>query len=80
MVAFALFKEKRRGPRLAKKIGAKIRQLRLKKRLSQGDLAKKSLVIDRAYISRLERGQVNPTLRTLERLAALLDVSLKDFL
>lgn len=34
--------------------------------------------VDQAYISRLEAGQKNPTVSTLQQVAAALDVEVKD--
>lgn len=60
-----------------KKLGENLKKLRLKKKLSQGDLAKK-LEVDRAYISNIENGRMNPTLSTLEKIAGALAVSIKE--
>jgi len=60
-----------------KKLGENLKKLRLKKKLSQGDLAKK-LEVDRAYISNIENGRMNPTLSTLEKIAGALGVSIKE--
>ena len=51
--------------------------LRLKRKLSQGELSK-SLNVDRAYISNIENGRMNPTLSTLEKIAQALKVSIKE--
>ena len=61
----------------SKKLGENLRKLRLKKNFSQGDLAKK-LEVDRAYISNIENGRMNPTLSTLEKIAQALKVSIKE--
>ena len=42
-----------------KKLGENLRKLRLKKNMSQGDLAT-ALSVDRAYISNIENGRMNP--------------------
>jgi transcriptional regulator with XRE-family HTH domain len=60
-----------------KKLGENLKKLRIKKNLSQGDLAKK-LEVDRAYISNIENGRMNPTLSTLEKIADALEISIKD--
>ena len=52
-----------------------LRQLRERAGLSQETLAAKS-GLDRTYISLLERGQRQPTLKTLARLAEALNTSL----
>jgi transcriptional regulator with XRE-family HTH domain len=56
-------------------IGQRIRQLRENKTLSQGDIEKASGLL-RCYISRVEHGHTVPSLETLERFAAALDVPL----
>lgn len=56
-------------------IGERIRQLREQKGLSQGDIEKVSGLL-RCYISRVERGHTIPSLDTLERFAAALDMPL----
>ena len=56
-------------------IGQRIRQLRERKGLSQGDIEAVSGML-RAYISRVEHGHTVPSLETMERLAAALDVPL----
>lgn len=59
------------------KLGENLKKLRLKKKLSQGDLSKK-LTVDRAYISNIENGRMNPTLSTLQKIAEALGVSVKE--
>jgi transcriptional regulator with XRE-family HTH domain len=60
-----------------KKLGKNLKMLRLKRKLSQGELSK-SLNVDRAYISNIENGRMNPTLSTLEKIAQALKVSIKE--
>ncbi|MDZ4713440.1 MAG: helix-turn-helix transcriptional regulator [bacterium] len=62
-----------------KKLGENLRKLRLKKNLSQGDLAT-ALNVDRAYISNIENGRMNPTLSTLEKIAGALGISSSELL
>ena len=62
-----------------KKLGENLKRLRLKKKLSQGDLSK-SLGVDRAYISNIENGRMNPTLSTLEKIANALGISSSELL
>ena len=47
--------------------------------MSQEDLSG-ATEIDRAYVGRLERGEANPTLLMLERIAVALGVSLSELL
>ena len=56
-------------------IGRRIKQLRERKGLSQGDIEVVSGML-RAYISRVEHGHTVPSLETLERFAVALDVPL----
>jgi transcriptional regulator with XRE-family HTH domain len=60
-----------------KKLGENLRKLRLKKNMSQVDLAT-ALNVDRAYISNIENGRMNPTLSTLEKIAGALGVSTSE--
>ena len=60
------------------KIGARIRQLREQRGLSQGDIEQSAGLL-RCYISRVENGRTVPSLETLERFAAALDVPLYRF-
>ena len=57
----------------------KLREVRLKKKLSQGDVAK-ILGVHRSYISGLERGARNPSLITAQKVAKALGVSIKEIL
>jgi transcriptional regulator with XRE-family HTH domain len=56
-------------------IGERIRKIREEKGLSQGDVERASGLL-RCYISRVEHGHTVPSLDTLERFAAALDVPL----
>ena len=70
--------EERRGLDAARarfKIGVRLLQLRLAAGLSQQQLAAASGVAQ-ADISRIERGQINPTAATLETLGGPLGVTL----
>lgn len=58
-------------------IGTRLRSLREGKGLSQGDIEKSTGLL-RCYISRVENGHTVPSLETLERFAAALDVSLYE--
>jgi len=56
-------------------IGARLRELREERKLSQGDITE-VIGLPRTYISRIENGHAVPSLETLQRLAAALDVPL----
>lgn len=59
--------------------GKKLREVRLKKNKSQGDIAK-ILGVHRSYISGLERGKRNPSLLTVHKVAKALGVSVEKLL
>src|SRR6187551_311558 len=59
-------------------IGAKIRTLRLKKKMGLVDLGKHS-GLSAALLSKIERGQLFPTLPTLLRIALVFGVGLEFF-
>lgn len=56
-------------------IGARIREMREQKGLSQGDIEKATGLL-RCYTSRVENGHTVPSLETLERFASALGVPL----
>jgi len=57
--------------------GMTLQRLRRARKFSQETLAADT-EIDRAYIGRLERGEANPTLVLMARIALCLDVSVAD--
>ena len=56
-------------------IGDRLRDMREQKKLSQGDIEKKTGLL-RCYISRVENGHTVPAIETLEKLARALEVPL----
>jgi len=56
-------------------IGTRLRSLREEKQLSQGDIEKRTGLL-RCYISRVENGHTVPSIETLEKLAAALEIPL----
>ena len=60
------------------RFGARVRHLRLKAGLSQEDLADKS-GLDRTYVGGIERGERNPSLKNITRLALALHVGSGTF-
>jgi len=56
-------------------IGDRLRELREEKKLSQGDIEKRTGLL-RCYISRVENGHTVPAIETLEKLARALEVPL----
>lgn len=59
---------------LNQKLGERLKKIRKEKGMSQGDIANK-LSIHRSYISGIERGVRNPTVKNVERIAEALGVS-----
>jgi transcriptional regulator with XRE-family HTH domain len=56
-------------------IGDRLRGLREEKKLSQGDIEKRTGLL-RCYISRVENGHTVPAIETLEKLARALEIPL----
>ena len=56
-------------------IGDRLRELREAKKLSQGDIEKRTGLL-RCYVSRVENGHTVPAIETLEKLARALEVPL----
>jgi transcriptional regulator with XRE-family HTH domain len=56
-------------------IGDRLRELRESKKLSRGDIEKRTGLL-RCYISRVENGHTVPAIETLEKLARALEVPL----
>jgi transcriptional regulator with XRE-family HTH domain len=60
-------------------IGERLRVLREERKLSQGDIEKRTGLL-RCYLSRVENGHTVPAIETLEKLARALDMPLYQFL
>lgn len=60
-----------------KKLGERIKELRKKHDLTQEDLAFQ-VGVDRSYMGFVERGEKNPTLKNLIKIAQSLKVSLSE--
>jgi transcriptional regulator with XRE-family HTH domain len=58
---------------MASMIGERLRELRVEKKLSQGDIEKKTGLL-RCYVSRVENGHTVPAVETLEKFARALEV------
>lgn len=63
---------------IKEKIGSKIKQLRLKNKLSQEKLALLSN-LDRTYIASVENGKRNISIVNLEKIIIALDTTLENF-
>lgn len=59
---------------VAKKFGSKVRQARMKVGISQEELAFRC-GLDRTYVSGVERGTRNPSLKNIEKIAKALKIS-----
>lgn len=58
-------------------IGARIKEIRTKKRITQEKLSER-MEINPKYLSRIEQGKENPTLNTFIRMSESLDVELGE--
>lgn len=65
--------------KISAQFGKNMKQIRTKKEMSQGDIAR-TLEVDRGYISNIENGEKNPTLSTLEKIAGALGISSSELL
>jgi transcriptional regulator with XRE-family HTH domain len=63
---------------IRKKVGKKLKKLRLERGLSQESLANIA-ELDRTYIPSIEKGERNISVTVLEKLANALKISIKDF-
>lgn len=63
----------------AKQFGTNVREVRKNRDISQDQLALRA-GIDRSYMGRIERGQVNITLEKVYRLADALDCSIQELM
>ena len=63
-----------------KEVGSKIRENRIKKGLTQMDLAFKCNDIDYSQINRLELGKVNFSISYLKLIASVLEIKINELL
>lgn len=59
-------------------IGLTIREFRLQRSMSQGDIEKRTGLL-RCYLSRVENGHTIPSLETLQKIAGALELPLSQF-
>lgn len=64
---------------ISAKFGKRVKTVRLRKQLSQGDVAK-LLGVHRSYISQIERGVENMSLKNIERLSKALKVTMRELI
>lgn len=65
--------------KISEKLGRNIKRIRTEKGMSQGDIYR-ATGMDRAYISRIESGYVNPTISILNKIAEVLGVTPDELL
>ncbi len=65
--------------KLLQSLGTKIKQIRAEKRMSQNALAN-LCNFEKASMSRIESGQTNTTLLTLNKISSALDVHISELL
>lgn len=63
---------------ISNNIGSTIRDFRLQRGMSQGDIEKRTGLL-RCYLSRVENGHTVPSLETLQKIAGALDLQLSQF-
>jgi transcriptional regulator with XRE-family HTH domain len=56
------------------KLGRNLKRIRIKKDISQGDIAR-ALRVGRSFITNIENGKTNPTLATIVKIAKVVGVS-----
>lgn len=66
-------------PPISKQFGKKVREVRIKQGLSQGDVGIR-LNLHRSYISGIERGVRNPSLKVVQKIAKALDVGVNNLI
>lgn len=59
----------------SEQLGKNLKRIRLKKGMSQGDIAR-SLGVSRGFVSNIENGKTNPTLATIAKLAKAVEASI----
>lgn len=62
---------------IQKVVGTNVQRLRRDSGISQEELAAR-MDVDQAYVSRLEAGEKNPTLATLQAIALALDTNVQN--
>ncbi len=65
-------------PQFLSILGARIRELRIKKNMSQTDLAQ-LCNFEKATMSRIESGKTNVTVLTLKKISDVLRIDVHDF-
>lgn len=63
---------------ITEKVGARIKKIRTCQGTSQEKLARRAQ-LDRTYLTGVEKGKRNPSIKSLEKILNALDVSFEDF-
>ena len=61
------------------KLGKNLKQIRTKKNISQGKIAR-TLKVGRSFITNIENGKTNPTLDTIAKIAKAIGVSVGELM
>lgn len=64
---------------ISKKLGDNIKRIRLRCKMSQGDICR-AIEMDRSYMSAIESSKKNVTIAIVEKIARALDVSVDELL
>ncbi len=67
------------GPELARRVGERVRELRLARGITSQEVLADAAQLHRTFIGRVERGETTVTVVTLERICAALGVTLGEF-
>ncbi|MBL0153112.1 MAG: helix-turn-helix transcriptional regulator [Chitinophagaceae bacterium] len=65
-------------PKFLSRLGARIKEIRLQKEISQHELASRCN-FEKASMSRIESGKTNVTVLTLRKISNALEVDMSDF-
>jgi transcriptional regulator with XRE-family HTH domain len=65
--------------KICRRFGKRVKELRLRSRLSQEDFADRAGV-DSSYLGKVERGERNPSLGVVARIAKAFDMTLAELL
>jgi predicted transcriptional regulator len=63
---------------LQKKFGKQLKKVRTELGISSAELSRRSF-IEKPHITRLEKGDTNPTLSTIQKIIDALEISMEDF-
>ena len=64
---------------ISKKLGDNIKRIRLRRKMSQGDICR-AIDMDRRYMSAIESGKKNVTIAVVQKIARALNVPVDELL